>query len=110
LGEAIHINGILVVSPLGLLESVHPSLKGKTMSKRPLRAYIVVEPEDGSKQKKSFWHEVGVAWPHKKGEGITVDLHKGLSVSGRIVCATAKAAEKKATDPDGGASFWLSDN
>jgi hypothetical protein len=79
------------------------------MSKPPLRAYIVVEPEEGSKQKKPFWHDVGVAWPHKKGGGAYVRFHKGISVSGDSVLATPKAAEKKATDPDGGASFWLSD-
>jgi hypothetical protein len=78
------------------------------MNKPPLRAYIVVEPKAGSKQKKPFWHDVGVAWPHKNGGGFSIETHPGLSVSGRIVCTTPRAAGKKATDPDGEASFWLS--
>ncbi len=78
------------------------------MSKPPLRAYIVVEPEEGSKQKKPFWHDVGVAWPHKKGGGAYVRFHKGISVSGGFVLATPKAAEKKAIAPDGEAWFMLS--
>jgi hypothetical protein len=59
------------------------------MSSKPShRAYVVSEPK--AEGKKSFWHEVGVVWPHKKGNGFDVMIHDGISVSGRIVCTEPK--------------------
>ena len=75
------------------------------MTKPSHRAFVVVE---GSEKKKAFWHEVGVAWPHKKGGGFDIVIHEGLSVSGRLVCTTSKAAEKEAREPGGAAWFKLS--
>jgi hypothetical protein len=60
------------------------------MSSKPThRAYVVSKAKDGSDQK-SFWHEVGVVWPHSKGKGFDVVIHDGISVSGRIVCTEPK--------------------
>jgi len=75
----------------------------------PLRVYIVVDAKRGSENKKDFWYEVGVAWPHKKGGGAYIRIHRGMSVSGDFVLATPKAAEKNLRDPEGKASFWLSE-
>ena len=66
------------------------------MTKKPShRAYVVSQPKEGS-DKKGFWHEVGVVWPHKTGNGFDVVVHDGISVSGRIVCREPK--EKDATE------------
>jgi hypothetical protein len=80
------------------------------MPKRPYRAYVVANPKGGSENKKAFWREVGVAWPHKKADGFTVDLHEGISVSGRIVCIAPKAAKKEVRDVAGAAWFTLSES
>jgi len=66
------------------------SRKENTMSSKPShRAYVVSKPKEGSDQK-GFWHEVGVVWPHKSGNGFDVVIHDGISVSGRIVCTEPK--------------------
>ena len=79
------------------------------MRKPSHRAYIVVNAKAGSEKRKAFWREVGVAWPHKRGGGFDIVIHEGLSVSGRLVCSTPKAAEKEVKDPAGEAWFTLSD-
>ena len=66
------------------------------MTKKPShRAYVVSQPKAGSGQK-GFWHEVGVVWPHKTGNGFDVVIHDGISVSERIVCRQPK--EKDASE------------
>jgi len=63
------------------------------MSSRPShRAYVVTNPKEGGK---GFWHEVGVVWPHKNGSGFDVQIHEGISVSGRIVCTEPKKEDPK---------------
>jgi hypothetical protein len=69
--------------------------KEKHMSKPTHIAYVVTEPREGS-DKKAVWHEVGGVWPHEKGKGFDVVIHKQVSVSGRIVCTERK--EKTADD------------
>lgn len=58
------------------------------MSKPSHRAYVVSTPKKPGE--KGFWHEVGVVWPHKTGNGFDVVIHEGISVSGRIVCTEPK--------------------
>ena len=65
------------------------------MSKPTHRAYVVPAKEG---DKKSFWHEVGVVWPHKNGKGFDVVIPEGISVSGRIVCTGAKDAPAKSDE------------
>jgi hypothetical protein len=67
-----------------------------TMSSKPShRAFVVSKAKEGADQK-SFWHEVGVVWPHKNGgKGFDVVIHDGISVSGRIVCTEPKQNDDK---------------
>jgi type IV secretory pathway TraG/TraD family ATPase VirD4 len=63
------------------------------MSSKPShRAFVVTEAKQGDDQK-TFWHEVGVVWPHKSGKGFDIVIHEGISVSGRIVCTEPKGKE-----------------
>jgi hypothetical protein len=65
------------------------------MSKAPShRAYVVTPGKEGS-DKKGFWHEVGVVWPHKNGNGFDIVIHEGMSVHGRIVCTEPKEPKEK---------------
>jgi hypothetical protein len=59
------------------------------MSKPTHIAYVVTEPKEAS-GKKAVWHEVGAVWPHEKGNGFDVVIHKQVSVAGRIVCTERK--------------------
>jgi len=61
-------------------------------SKPSHRAYVVSKAKEGPDQK-SFWHEIGVIWPHSKGKGFDLVIHDGISVSGRIVCTEPKEKE-----------------
>jgi hypothetical protein len=66
-----------------------------TMSSKPShRAFVVSNPKKAS-DKKGFWHEVGVVWPHKSGTGFDVVIHDGISVRGRIVCTEPKKDDDK---------------
>ncbi|MFW9453728.1 hypothetical protein, partial [Xanthomonas euvesicatoria] len=53
---------------------------------------------DGSEQ--SHWTDVGIAFPHKSGEGFNLVIRPGLAVSGTIVLTTKKARE----EAEGGAA------
>jgi hypothetical protein len=64
------------------------------MSKPTHIAYVVTDPKEGSR-KKAVWHEVGGIWPHEKGNGFDVVIHRQLAVSGRIVCTERKEKEEK---------------
>ena len=64
------------------------------MSKPTHIAYVVTDPKEGS-GKKAVWHEVGGIWPHEKGKGFDVVIHKGMSVYGRLVCTERKEKEEK---------------
>ena len=58
------------------------------MSIKPTHtAYIVVEPKAGI-DRKPQWIEIGAIWPHGKGSGFDLVVPAGLSVAGRIVCAS----------------------
>ena len=60
------------------------------MSNKPTHtAFIVTEPQEGSADK-AQWQEIGVVWPHKKGEGFDLVIPAGRTVTGRIVCIKRK--------------------
>lgn len=65
------------------------------MSKPSHKAYLVIDPKEGS-ERKARWLEVGAVWPHKNGEGFDLTIPNGLAVSGRIVCVVPKLEEEKA--------------
>lgn len=50
---------------------------------KPLKAYKTREYQIG-KEIKTQYHEVGIAWPHKKGNGFNLEIHEGISVTGKI--------------------------
>jgi hypothetical protein len=68
------------------------------MSKLPtLTAFVVEEPKAGS-NKKSYFREVGAAWPHKSGTGFDLIIPSGISVTGRIVLLPPKTAAAPSAD------------
>jgi hypothetical protein len=64
------------------------------MSKKPtLFAYSVREREG----QKSVWTRIGAAWPHDKGNGLTLQLEAlPLNFDGRIVLTEPKADDAEA--------------
>jgi len=59
------------------------------MSKSPShRAYVVSTPK--REGEKGFFREVGVIWPHSKGNGFDLVVHENIAVQGRIVCLEPK--------------------
>ena len=65
------------------------------MSKRPtLIAYTVKDRGDGQK---AIWTRIGAAWPHDKGNGLTLQLEAlPLNFDGRIVLTEPKADDAEA--------------
>ena len=64
-----------------------------TKQKPSLYAYSVT-----GEGEKAFWTRIGTAWPHKSGEGFSIDL-TAYPVNGRIVLMPPKAR----TENDGDA-------
>ncbi len=65
------------------------------MSSKPThRAHVVTQSKEGSDQK-SYWHDVGVIFPHSKGKGFDLVVYEGISVSGRVVCTEIKTDDKQ---------------
>lgn len=64
------------------------------MSNKP--TFIAYSVKDAGKGKKSFWTKIGGAWPHEKGQGLTVQLD-ALPVDGRIILVPPKADDPAAT-------------
>jgi hypothetical protein len=44
-----------------------------------------VEDKSGGEAKQWFWTPCAVAWAHKDGKGLNIQLAAGLAVSGRVV-------------------------
>lgn len=59
------------------------------MSKKP--TYLAYTVQGRDKGQKSIWTRIGAAWPHKKGDGFTVEL-KAVPVDGRLVLMKPKDA------------------
>lgn len=63
------------------------------MTNKPTHiAYIVTDAKEGS-EKKSNWREVGILYPHEKGDGFNLLIHQGLSVRDKIVIRERKESE-----------------
>ena len=66
------------------------------MSNKPtLYAYAV---KDRRRNQKSIWTRIGAAWPHEKGNGLTIEL-EAFPVDGRIVLTEPKSDDKGETSP-----------
>ena len=60
-------------------------------------AFIVTErkPKEGDTgQPKEDWHRVGVAFPHREGGGMNVQITEGLAVSGKLVIRPPREREQ----------------
>lgn len=55
---------------------------------------FVQETFDANGEEKSNYTKVGVAFPHKKGEGINVKITPGISVAGDLVIFPPKDSEE----------------
>jgi len=62
-----------------------------TKQKPSLTAYAV-----SGEGKQAFWTRIGSAWPHKSGEGFSIEL-SALPVNGRIVLMPPKAETEDAS-------------
>jgi hypothetical protein len=61
--------------------------KEPIMSNKPvLYAYAV---KDRGRNRQAIWTRVGAAWPHEKGNGLTLEL-EAFPVNGRIVLTEPK--------------------
>lgn len=57
--------------------------------RQPLHAFVVEDyNRDGVDG--AYWTEVGIAFPHKDGDGFNLVIRKGISVSGKIVLTVKK--------------------
>lgn len=49
--------------------------------------------DKNSGEVKAFWHRVGTAFPHKKGEGFNLVIPEGMSISGKVIMLPREAKE-----------------
>ena len=54
-----------------------------TSNKPSHKVFITREYQIG-KEIKTNWLEVGTAWQHKNGEGMNIQIHEGISISGKV--------------------------
>jgi hypothetical protein len=66
-----------------------------TNSKRPTFTAFSVRDYQKDGQKESDWTRIGVAWPHRDGEGFDVIL-EALPVSGRVAIRKNKPKPEQA--------------
>jgi hypothetical protein len=64
-------------------------------NKPTLYAYTV---RDRGRNRPSIWTRIGAAWPHEKGNGLTITLD-ALPLDGRIVLTEPKPDEAQDTAP-----------
>lgn len=66
-----------------------PHLKRSSLmdSSKPSHNIFVVENReaDGDAEHGGFWTKIGVAWPHKDGKGLNLQIKPNIAVSGRLV-------------------------
>lgn len=56
------------------------------MSQKAMNAFVTeTYTPNGSDEEKTQYHRVGVAFPHRKGGGINLEIASGIAVSGRVV-------------------------
>jgi hypothetical protein len=55
--------------------------------------YVAFVVEEGGENQKGFWHRVGVVFPHRAGDGLTLVIPPGLSLSGRVQLMVPKDAD-----------------
>jgi len=48
--------------------------------------YIAYHVRKGKDGEKSFWTRIGVAWAHKDGNGVDIQLDSLVPLDGRITC------------------------
>lgn len=65
-------------------------------------------PEERTDKKsgevKAFWHRVGTAFPHQKGEGFNLVIPEGVSITGKVIMLPREAKE-----PDSAAEAFNED-
>lgn len=74
----------------------------------PLKAFVTREYQVGKEIRTSYL-EIGVAWPHKNGEGVNLKIHEGISVTGTIVILKPRenaAAKAEEAGEDGARRTW----
>jgi hypothetical protein len=68
-------------------------MKGTAMTrrtpKRPTHRVYAVTERDGAK---AFWTAIGAAWPHRDGQGYSVELSAIPHANARIVIRMAREA------------------
>lgn len=62
------------------------------MSKQPLNVYVVEDYESAG-ETRQLWTKVGTAFPHNDGQGFSIIIRSGLSVSGRVTVRERKPEE-----------------
>lgn len=75
-------------------ESVAPST---TTAIERYDAFVVEKYEDANGAEKAQWTRIGVAFPHKDGQGLSVEL-RAIPVSGKLVI---RRHEPRAAPGDG---------
>ena len=61
---------------------------------RPTHRVYVVEDKGEGEGKQVFWTPCGVAWAHRDGKGLNLQLAAGLAISGRVVVREVDADGK----------------
>lgn len=67
------------------------------MSNSNKPAYHAFSVTSGETQDKANWTKIGVVWPHKKGDGFTLQLDC-MPLDGRVVLRKPKVKSQTQTD------------
>ena len=62
--------------------------------------YVAYTVTKANRNDKGFWTRIGAMFPHKDGEGFSLEL-EALPIDGRIVLRVPKADEQQPTDTKG---------
>ncbi len=69
-----------------------------------MEIFNLLVPEErtdkNSGEVKTFYHRVGTAFKHGKGEGFNLVIPKGVSISGKVLMFPRKAKGEQAETPD----------
>ncbi len=66
--------------------------------------YLVYAVKNRGRNQKAIWTRIGAAWPHKGGNGFSIEL-EALPVDGRLVLTPPKADENPADAENNSAHF-----